>query len=138
MDPRYLGTHYLSGCQWYGAFVQNQSLECLQITLSFDLCDLTLSRKRMASSEPAFRPSKEPFQESTYWTDTSNQSLRVTGTNSLVPGMPVTTVTDKTGQKTPVTTTISTNISASAPTSSSIPVTGQVNHAKSRESTKES
>ena len=75
MDSRYLGTHYLSGCQWFGAYVSNQSLECIQISFAFDLCDLTLSRKRMASSEPAHRPSKEPFQESVYWTDTSNQSL---------------------------------------------------------------
>ena len=76
VDARYLGTHYLSGCQWFGAYVASQSLESLQISFAFDLCDLTLSRKRIASSEPAYRPAKEPFQESMYWTDTSNQSLQ--------------------------------------------------------------
>ena len=114
IDTRYLGTHYLTSCQWYGAYVSNQSLECLQITFAFDLCDLTLSRKRLASSEPAYRPSKEPFQESSYWTDMSNQSLHMaafgTATGSRLNQKKVTKSTAETA------TTATTLATSTAPT----------------------
>ena len=75
LDPRYTSSHYLSSCQWSGAFIKCQRLESFQISFGFELCDLSLSRKRLASSEPAFRPAKEPNNDTSYWTDTSDQSL---------------------------------------------------------------
>ena len=75
LDPRYIKTHYLSSVTWKSTFIADQSLESIQVTFAFELLDRTLSRKRVASSEPALRPNKECHHESTFWTDTSNQSL---------------------------------------------------------------
>ena len=88
LDPRYESTYYLSSCLWLSAFISDQSLESIQITFAFDLKDPRFSRKRVASSDPVYRPSKGPLQESTYWTDTSNQSLmpRATATTESNPG----------------------------------------------------
>ena len=74
MDGRYLRTHYLSSVIWKSTFITDQSLESIQITFAFE-SNKAFSRKRVASSEPALRPSKELHQDSTFWTDPSHQSL---------------------------------------------------------------
>ena len=88
LDERYISTHFLSSCHWMSSYIPSQSLESIQITLAFDLRDPSLSRKRVASSEPALRPTKEPNHESTYWTDLSNQSLISTAPNPQNPTIP--------------------------------------------------
>ena len=92
LDERYITTHYLSSCHWMSSYIPSQSLESIQITFAFDLKDPTLSRKRVASSEPALRPTKEPNQEISYWTDLSNQSLISAAVNPPNSSNPAPTV----------------------------------------------